>query len=552
MDDDFFRREFDYGGPQKRDNLFAWTIFILLLAGFALACWLGSFFVFGHPENPRSYSILKKLHKLDPPKRFEYTAAPPGEFLTPQKFYEKYAAMGDVELQQYNASLMRDYIRNYQTTKSLVPYLIGRFTIVNTRELKSSDVFPTGVVALAQASEYPQVLVEYVYTSDAPDVPQLKAMLAPGLDIKLEKTLDLSAIIHAEKLSDGRLLLTAVPLLYGTYTLKQGIGSFSLEPPPALNLVAGVPITKANALPPPAKNYATVRPANPEDGSSPAPTPANAELVRVMAPIALNTPKPGTGHPTPPAVAMATPTPEPSATPEPATPTPMPHPVAVVTPPPVPPAPPTPAFTPSSSFSPPPSTILAENVTPGPVIASQPGRPLMTPSPIAGSSPSPAAPTIPGAPTPAPTSVADHPGVELHPFIEAQATPAAVNPTGGNWKVYHPGQMPRGRLLHPADASALADRGGVGGEKLYLSGQFVVTATGENSAVLRARGGTLNPLDRTNSNTRIIVEFPAGSQPPAEGTNFSRDEMRPFEIRDIQRARDGTVNVVVREVTTEQ
>jgi hypothetical protein len=53
-----------------------------------------------------------------------------------------------------------------------------------------------------------------------------------------------------------------------------------------------------------------------------------------------------------------------------------------------------------------------------------------------------------------------------------------------------------------------------------------------------------------SSSTRILVEFPAGYQPPAEGSTINRDAQRPFEIRDVERAKDGTINVYVREVTT--
>ena len=113
--------------------------------------------------------------------------------------------------------------------------------------------------------------------------------------------------------------------------------------------------------------------------------------------------------------------------------------------------------------------------------------------------------------------------------------------------------MPRGRLLKISDAAGLADRG-TGGEQLYLSGQFVVTASGEGRAVLRAKTGVLsalNPLEHPGS-IRVLVEFPAGLQPPAEGATISRDEMRPFEIQNVQRERDGTVDVMVREITTPQ
>lgn len=540
MDDDFFRR--DYDSPHGHDNLFAWTVFILLLIGFALLCWIGSFYVFGHPENPRSYRILTKLKKLDPPRRFELTAAPPGEFLTPQKLYEKFATMPDAELQMENGELIRNYIRNYQDTKKLVPYLIGRFSILSAYELKKNDLFPSGMVALAQASDYPQVLLEHVYTADAQTVSQLQRMLTPGLDIKLEKTLDLSAIIHVEKLDDGRIQITAVPILYGSYALKQGTGTFSLEPPSTLHLESGMPIIKPATLPTSAKTYAAAvshTPAPTEDQpppeSSPAPaeSPVNPELIRVMPPVAVTTPTPSkhgkAATPSPAAVAVATPVPpppQPVATPPPAVvqETPAPPPAMESTPVPTPPA-----------------NTLAENVTPIP-------RPRATPSVAPAAAPS-ATPEIP-APTP-PAAVPDHPNVPLQPFIVAKTTPTLTTATG-SWKVFHPGQMPRGRLVRVSDVADMADRG-LSGERLYLSGQFTVTASGENRAVLRAKGSilnTINPLEHNpSSSTRILVEFPAGYQPPAEGTTVSRDSMRPFEIRDVQRARDGTINVYVREVT---
>ena len=78
MANQFYGFDDDEPPSAGRDHLFLWTVFILLLIGAAFACWLGSFYVFGHPEQPRSYAILKKLKKLDPPRRFEVTAAPAG------------------------------------------------------------------------------------------------------------------------------------------------------------------------------------------------------------------------------------------------------------------------------------------------------------------------------------------------------------------------------------------------------------------------------------------------------------------------------------------
>src|SRR6059058_3873086 len=135
MDHTLFRYDEPYGRPRRKANLFGWTIVILLLMGFALAAWLGSYYIFSQPERPDSYRILKKLHKIEQPKRFELTAAPAGEFLNPTQLYERYSEMGNAELARANAELARNYIRNYQQVRGLVPYVVGRYKIVAAREL---------------------------------------------------------------------------------------------------------------------------------------------------------------------------------------------------------------------------------------------------------------------------------------------------------------------------------------------------------------------------------------------------------------------------------
>src|SRR6201984_1869626 len=102
---------------RRRINYFGWTLAILLLTGFALAAWLGSFYIFNQPERPDSYRILQRLHKIEAPKRFELTAAPAGEFLNAQQLYENYSEMGNAELARTNAELARNYIRNYQQVR---------------------------------------------------------------------------------------------------------------------------------------------------------------------------------------------------------------------------------------------------------------------------------------------------------------------------------------------------------------------------------------------------------------------------------------------------
>src|SRR6478672_7283856 len=120
-----------YSRPPERINYFAWTVAILLLMGFALAAWLGSFYIFNQPERPDSYRILQKLHKIEQPKRFQLTAAPAGEFLNGKQLHERYAAMRPAELAKANAELIRNYIRNYQQVRGQIPYVVGRYTIMD-------------------------------------------------------------------------------------------------------------------------------------------------------------------------------------------------------------------------------------------------------------------------------------------------------------------------------------------------------------------------------------------------------------------------------------
>ena len=320
MDRDLFRFDERYYRPRRKTNYFGWAITHLLLMGFAIAAWLGSYYIFGQPERPDSYRILKKLHKIDPPRRFELTAAPKGEFLSAKQIFDRYSNMRPAELQRANAELARNYIRNFQQVRGLVPYVVGRYDIMEARELGQNDIFPSGMVALTRAVERGELLMEHLYPGDANDVPLMKQTLVVGLEIKLERTHDLSAIIHAERLLDGRLLITSIPLLYGTYTVTQGTETFSLEPPIDLNFAAGWPLFKD-----PQRRKAEIHYTMHLAGAPPSPggtvpiagiaTSANTsnanELIRVEPALPPEGPKVATASPTPKAAA---PTSTPAAT----------------------------------------------------------------------------------------------------------------------------------------------------------------------------------------------------------------------------------------------
>jgi hypothetical protein len=530
-----------YTRPPRRINYFAWTVAILLLTGFALAAWLGSFYIFSQPERPDSYRILQKLHKIEPPKRFELTAAPAGEFLDANQLYERYVSLGPAELAKTNAELLRNYIRNYQQVRGLVPYVVGRYTIIAVRELGPGDVFPSGMAALTTAVNSGELLMEHVYPAKPEALPLMKQTLSVGLQVKLERTHDISAVVHAERLIDGRILVTAVPLLYGSYTVTRGLGTFRLEPPLSLNLAAGWPLFKSRERASIEKRLTEYRQQIavaqrgpipiPGLSSSATPPPAKNELVRIeqarpVAPVAM----------TPPVVATkgkaAKPMPAPKGkkgrkqkveSPAPAS---TPAQALVAQNKPVPTAVP---ITVASALAPPKNLNLPVPNPPPESKASEIGTgavaqasPAMTITPV---------PVLPAQPLPL-SNVA-----------------LASNAGGGSWKTFAPGKMPLGRLIGTGDLRDVADHG-LAGERVYLKGQFVVSFSEANKAVLRPRTTLTSKVLHFGggSSTRIIVEFPRGYTPPPQGAVVNRDERRPYEITEVRRQEDGQLNVFVREI----
>jgi hypothetical protein len=539
MDYGFYPYDEPYARPRRRINYFAWTVTILLLTGFALAAWLGSFYIFNQPERPDSYRILQRLHKIEQPKRFELTAAPAGEFLNSKQLYERYSEMGNAELARTNGELARNYIRNYQQVRGLVPYVVGRYKIVAARELGPGDVFTSGMVALTNAVDNGELLMEHLYPANPEALPLMKQTLNVGLEIKLERSHDISSVIHAERLVDGRMMITAVPLLYGSYTVTRGLGTFRLEPPLSLNLVAGWPLFKALERNTIEQHYAenqqktAVAQGGPISipGFSPSgtPPPAANELVRVEQAIPIGTP------PTAPVVAkngkLANSTPPPKGR----------------------------RWGKKQKLESPPPAM-----TPAPVIAQKPSAPSATPFIVASAA------TPPNVPVATPASaanasnaqapaVAQAPSVPTAmpvPVLPAQPVPAdasnvalASNAGGGSWKTFPPGKMPLGRLIGTGDLRDVAERG-LAGERVYLKGQFVVNFSDANKAVLRPRTKLTEKMLHFGggSSTRIIVEFPAGYVPPRQGAEVSRDEQRPYEITEVRKQGDGQLNVFVREI----
>lgn len=521
--------------PHGVDSMFAWTIFIFLLIGFTLFCWMGSFYIFGHPEKAPNYHLLKRLHKLEELQRFQITAAPRGEFLKPEQLLERFGSLTPIDTKRLNEVLFRNFLRNYHQTRELVPYATGTYKVLAVIPLTKNNLFYPGVVALLQSLEQPEIFLEQVFTSKPQNLEALQSSLIPGHEIKLEKPWDLSAIIFIEHLHDGQIKFTTMPLLYGTYGSKQGKATFSLEPPDDLNIEAGLPILTSKEIEA-AHQYAipchkktnllkSEKTTLKNEGlmetntqlariitEEPSPTPINsAPVVKASS----KTSSPITNVPQPTNVARAIPVNAPAVLPA----------IAVSTP-----APPSekPVATPIPFSIPATKTASAIIATATPL-----PTPASTPPPLAFS---------PAAATAAPTLSPEQTN------LPSTSATTVTNTSSNMWPVYEPGKMPRGRLIDPTEFPALAEQG-VAGERLYLQGDFSVTASGEHRAVLRYQSAAMDlPIGRTGK-IRVIVAYADGTIPPAEGTSIAQDRQHPLMVTDIKKEKDGTIDLYAREIT---
>ena len=135
-----------------------------------------------------------------------------------------------------------------------------------------------------------------------------------------------------------------------------------------------------------------------------------------------------------------------------------------------------------------------------------------------------------------------------------QQTPACVMPKGvpdfpiaqpnggATWRTYPPGQAPPAKFVTLDDVGTLADRGKIE-ERLYLRGDFRVTASSVSRAVLR------DAHKPDEQSPRVLVEYPFGAVPPKDKDRLSRDASLPYQIYNVRRGTDGVVTIWVREIT---
>ncbi len=211
--------------------------------------WIACTYVFGHPEDPQNYRLLKKLNRL--PEFTEYTPlnAPSGSVLSPDSAYGKLMSLNSEQLVTLNKEWKKNLVTNFKAPK-YVQYIEGSFRMTHIRKLTEEDFVTKGFVVRGRAYVRPNqysppsswpVVIEYIFpTAEAAAI----TVFNTGDMLELSKIPYCASIVHSSTFSEESekvLCLTIMPLSFTKYTNAQG-KSFKIEPPKFFNLDAPLPI----------------------------------------------------------------------------------------------------------------------------------------------------------------------------------------------------------------------------------------------------------------------------------------------------------------------
>ena len=223
---------------REKRYLLAWTMLMTLLIAGATCSWIFCLYVFNHPEKPLSYNLLTKLERIEPPQRFDLYNVPNGVAIEPKEMfarYLRYPEAGTQRLNELNDELLRNFVTNYAKTES-VDYMSGTFRVFAIHKMNESSVFPEGIAVSARAIDCPDLTIEYLFPGEKIPVDFFRS----GDELTIEGKTAFATVINCAEPQKGKIRLTLVPLVYGTYAGPNG-ATVALDPPAKLNIEGGWP-----------------------------------------------------------------------------------------------------------------------------------------------------------------------------------------------------------------------------------------------------------------------------------------------------------------------
>lgn len=234
---------------RRRGHYYWWTLANVLAACVAILSWVLCLHVFGHPEIPRNYDLLKKLGRTESAVGFSLQEAPPGEAADPRALYRRYAELGDEATARLNRALMRNYLTGLEE-RGLIQYVEGDFEITHVRELDDGDLFPAGFAVRARAMVRPDefsepapwpVTIDYLFPTRNTVA---SGWFNPGDRLEVSKIPNCAMLMrvgHSEFDDTPLVRLTVVPIAMGEYRIGKD-RSFTIVAPELLNPGARFPI----------------------------------------------------------------------------------------------------------------------------------------------------------------------------------------------------------------------------------------------------------------------------------------------------------------------
>ena len=137
-----------------RPAYFWWFIANGVALCFAVASWLVCLEVFGNPEVPRNYEILRSIGRVPELKLFPADELPDGVTLDAVGLYSRFYPSPNAQLTKFNAHMRRNYLTNFDSPEAVV-HVGGEYRIEKVRKLKDGNFISSGVVVRARAMVAP-------------------------------------------------------------------------------------------------------------------------------------------------------------------------------------------------------------------------------------------------------------------------------------------------------------------------------------------------------------------------------------------------------------
>lgn len=222
----------------RRTPWYWWALVNILALCFAVASWILAIDVFGRPDVPHNYQILRDMDRAPKFKEFSPQGAPDGRVFSPPETYGWFFELGEEAYASLNSLYRRNYMRNFDDAHA-VTYVEGSFQVLTTRPLGEGDFLPQGVAVRAEAlvrpddfsqeAPYPVIIELLVPTANKVAEAQFK----PGSRFSLSRAPHLPVVMHVGRYMEAdepSVQVTLLPIGYGGLVTPSGM-SIKLEPP---------------------------------------------------------------------------------------------------------------------------------------------------------------------------------------------------------------------------------------------------------------------------------------------------------------------------------